>query len=512
MGKVFAYVRVSTPRQGEKGVSLNEQRSAIGRYAEQRNLQIVRWFEERETAAKTGRGEFTTMLRLLRLKVADGVIIHKIDRSARNLEDWADLGKLVDSGADIHFATENLDLKTVAGRLSADIQAVVAAHYSRNLREETKKGFYGRLKQGYYPLRAPIGYLDQGAARAKVPDPERARLVRQAFELYSTGTISLPSLVIEIVRRGLRNRGGGRVSVNGLSTMLKNPFYVGLIRISRTGETFQGVHEPLIETSIFEKVQDVLAGKRVDRAQNHVFTYSRIVRCASCGYSLIAEQQKGHTYYRCHNRPFKFPAVCPTTSIREEKLDQAVTAALVPIDLTDQELQGARAVMESWLRRSGEERRAAEQTLQLRRDQIENRLSKLADLVVEGTIERSLYESKQRALLLEQAAVREELEKVTQGTDSTAALVEKTVELAKSPSRLYKTASVEKKRELLATLLSNLAASSKKVEITLASPFHLIAERDKNAECSPYRGTCRTWEHIIQELHRFLQKHPVMPS
>src|SRR5215469_7474337 len=195
MGKVFAYARVSTPRQGEKGVSLQEQKSAIDRYAEQHGLEIVRWFEERETAAKTGRGEFTKMLRLLRLNIAGGVIIHKIDRSARNLEDWADLGKLVDAGADIHFATENLDLKTVAGRLSADIQAVVAAHYSRNLREEAKKGFYGRLKQGFYPLRAPIGYLDQGAAKPKTPDPIRGPLVRKAFELYVSGRFPIVPLV-----------------------------------------------------------------------------------------------------------------------------------------------------------------------------------------------------------------------------------------------------------------------------------------------------------------------------
>src|SRR5258708_5703909 len=118
MGKVFAYTRVSTVKQGEKGVSLQEQKDAILRYAAKQNLEICRWFEEQETAAKRGRSAFTQMLQLLRLRVAEGVIIHKIDRSARNLEDWADVGKLVDVGVDIHFATEALDLKTVAGRLS----------------------------------------------------------------------------------------------------------------------------------------------------------------------------------------------------------------------------------------------------------------------------------------------------------------------------------------------------------------------------------------------------------
>src|SRR5437016_1268741 len=214
MGTYFAYARVSTPRQGERGVSLPEQRTAIERYAAAHGLTITRWFEERESASQTGRPVFNEMLKLLRLGKMQGVIIHKIDRSMRNLEDWADVGKLVDAGVQIHFATENVDLKTVAGRLSADIQAVVAAHYSRNLREEVKKGLYGRLKQGFYPFRAPIGYLDQGTAKAKAVDPVRGPLVQQTFALYGSGTFSLPDRATEMFRRGLRNHGGGPVSIN----------------------------------------------------------------------------------------------------------------------------------------------------------------------------------------------------------------------------------------------------------------------------------------------------------
>ncbi len=506
MGKVFAYARVSTPRQGEKGVSLHEQKSAIERYAEQHGLGIVRWFEERETAAKTGRGEFNTMVRLLRLKVAEGVIIHKIDRSARNLQDWVDLGKLVDAGADIHFATENLDLKTVAGRLSADIQAVVAAHYSRNLREEAKKGFYGRLKQGLYPLRAPIGYLDQGSGHLKVADPVRALLVRHAFELYATGNVSLPNLATEMFRLGLRNRGGGSVTVNGLATILKNPFYIGLMRIDKTGETFRGKHQPLIETDLFAKVQDVLAGKRVDRAENHVFTYSRLVRCASCNYSLIAERQKGHIYYRCHNRPFKNPATCLPTSIREEQLDDAVLEALAEVDLTEGELQCVGALLREQRKTQEHDRLVTGQALRLQCDQIETRLSKLADLLIEGTLARSLYETKQQALLLEQTAARERLRELERGTDSALTHLEQTVELAKSPSLLYKTASPEEKRELLKTLLSNLVVSSTNVEITLSIPFRLIAERKRNGKCRANRGTCRTWEQILKQLRRHFSR------
>ena len=133
--KFYAYIRVSTPRQGERHVSLQEQRVAIERFAERSRFEVARWFEERETAAKLGRREWTEMLRLLRLGKVQGVLIHKIDRSARNLRDWAELGELIDRGIAVHFVNETLDLQTRGGRLSADIQAVVAADFIRNLFE-----------------------------------------------------------------------------------------------------------------------------------------------------------------------------------------------------------------------------------------------------------------------------------------------------------------------------------------------------------------------------------------
>src|SRR6059036_2194251 len=210
MKKFLGYTRVSTAKQGERGVSLQEQHDAIAGYAERHGLQIAHWFEERETAAKRGRAVFNHVLKLLRDEKADGVIIHKIDRSARNLKDWADLGELIDRGVEVHFANESLDLHSRGGRLSADIQAVVAADYIRNLREEARKGFYGRINQGVFPLPAPVGYLDCGKGKPKELDPTKSPLVKMAFELYATGRHTLDSLGEELFRRGLRNRRGGR--------------------------------------------------------------------------------------------------------------------------------------------------------------------------------------------------------------------------------------------------------------------------------------------------------------
>ena len=170
MTRCFGYIRVSTAKQGEQGVSLEVQQDAIARYAEMHGIEIAEWFEERETAAKRGRPVFTRMVRLLRARRVEGVVIHKIDRSARNLRDWADLGELIDAGVSVHFVSDNLDLTSRGGRPTADIQAVIAADYIRNLREETKKGLYGRLKQGIYPsaLRSATSTWEAGSPRRSI--------------------------------------------------------------------------------------------------------------------------------------------------------------------------------------------------------------------------------------------------------------------------------------------------------------------------------------------------------
>jgi site-specific DNA recombinase len=514
MGNVFAYTRVSTVKQGEKGVSLEEQKDAILRYAHQHDLTISRWFEERESAAKQGRPAFTQMLKLLRLRVAQGVIIHKIDRSARNLEDWADVGKLADAGVAVHFANESVDLATVSGRLSADIQAVVAAHYSRNLREETKKGIYGRLKQGFYPLRAPIGYLDKGAAKPKVPDPVMARLVQETFELYDSGEYPLKALMTHMHAKGLRNRRGGAVTLNGMSTILNNPFYIGVMRIKRTGQNFSGKHTPLISPELFDRVQLRLRAKTVDRVVKHSFLFSRLVRCGSCRYSLIGERAKGHTYYRCHNRPFKTPPVCPKTIVKEEQLEAAVQSLLEALTLSEAEV----TLLREWFAEQRmhfktsceEERRNA--TMQL--EAVRVRLSRLTDLILDGALEKSAFEEKQKELFRNEVQLRQRLVAQEEESDLRLTEVERTVELAKDASLLYKTANVAQKRELLRNLLSNLTVTAKKIDIELKTPFYLIAQREKASYGSPYRGTCRTTlEQALNQLHKhIIETGPVIRS
>lgn len=276
------------------------QRNAIAKYASRRRLTITTWFEDQQTASRRGRPQFNAMVKALRAGKARGVVIHKIDRGARNLRDWAELGELIDSGIDVQFVHEDLNLESRGGRLTADIQAVIAADYVRNLREQVRKGIEGRLRQGLCPWMAPFGYLDTGSGKPKIPDPIRASTVRLAFRLYATGSYSLRSLGVELDRRGLGGDVGRLISVSQLARLLRNAFYVGTVRWRRTGEEFRGLHEPLISRDVFVRVQCLLDGKLAPRTQKHRYLFRRLFTCRLCARSAIGSRQKGRIYYRCH--------------------------------------------------------------------------------------------------------------------------------------------------------------------------------------------------------------------
>lgn len=496
----YSYIRVSTVKQGERGVSLQEQQDAILRYAQRQNLPIIRSFDEQETAAKRGRPVFDEMMRLLKRGKAHGVIIHKIDRGARNLKDWADLAELIDTGVEVHFANESLDMNTRGGRLSADIQAVVAADFIRNLREETKKGFYGRLKQGLYPMGAPIGYLNCGKGQPKAPNPKMSPLILLAFQLYATGNYSLPRLVEELYEQGLRNHRNAKVSLNGLSTILNNPFYIGVIRVRKTGETFRGVHEPIVSKLLFDAVQQILKGKTVVRTKKHGFTFSRMLCCRLCGRTLMAELQKGHTYYRCHTQK------CATKTLREEQIYAALANAFAPLQLNKAEITYARRWFARSLVNQSKLQKEELERCQLGLAQLRDRLMRLTDAYLDGVLDKSLHEERRSALLMEEAGLKQKIAALEAGHSETLEQVEKFLELVKGASNLHKLAILEEKRNLTKRLTSNLGAGPKSVAITLNAEAQEIANRSLLPCSSPNRGVPRTWDAILMHLVQAFEK------
>jgi len=445
MKRCFAYIRVSTVKQGD-GVSLEAQTEAIQAFASRQDIQIIKWFEEKQTAAKRGRPIFNKMVSELRRGKAHGLVIHKIDRSARNLADWARICEMADTGIEIHFATESLDFGSRGGRLAANMQAVVAEDYVRNLREETIKGLNGRLKQGLYPFQAPIGYLNNGGGKPKTLDPTRAPLVKRAFQLYASRTHSLRSLLAEMQHLGLTPPKSQKLTLCGLETMLNNPFYCGIIHIKRTGMTYNGIHKRLITPALFQRVQDIKSGKSGPKVTRHNHTYRGLFRCGLCSGPMVPELQKGTVYYRC---PVKS---CETKTVREDQIILAIETCLERAQLTDQDAKDARTEIECWIAKKGGHE--AEKALSLRMANVEDRIERLTDAMIDRLIDKDAYSQRKRKLALEEEALHQERQDM--GKMATKAEHLRTViELTKNLVSGHDLADPAEKRQMLEMTTSN---------------------------------------------------------
>ncbi|MBK9632885.1 MAG: recombinase family protein [Saprospiraceae bacterium] len=483
MKNVYGYIRVSTVKQGT-GVSLQEQKEAIIRYAESHQLNIVEWFEEKETAAKQGRPLFNKMMKMVKNRISDGIIIHKIDRSARNLKDWALLGDLIDAGHEVHFAHESLDMDTRGGRLAADIQAVIASDYIRNLREEACKGLYGRLKQGIFPFYAPIGYLNCGRGQIKKVDPIQAPLVRKTFELYSSGNYNLKGMVKLMQELGLRNTRGSKISIQTISKILNNPFYTGIMKVK--GKTFQGNHEPLISPKQYFEVQDILRGKTNSKIVKHDFLFRRLIKCKICNYSLIGEKSKGYIYYRCHTKE------CPTKGIREELVEKSIIKYFEDVRLHPLEDSFLKELLEEAQLNYSETYTSIDESLKLQRSNLSLKLEKLTDAYIESVIDKSQFDERKQRLMIEMQGLKLQEGLQTNQKEAIFRKAKNFLELLNSLKNSYLIGIKDEKRKLIKIITSNLTIQGKKLMIAMKSPFYEIANRPNLSSCALDRDKPRT--------------------
>jgi len=311
--KALIYLRVSTKEQagkgeGGEGYSIPAQREACLRYVSDKGWDVADEFVD---AGESARSADRPNLKAMLTKVAEGdiaaVVVHKIDRLARNIEDHVAIrAALRKYQAQLFSVTENIE-ETASGRLVEGIHALMAEFYSANLALEVRKGMTQKAKQGQWPGKAPIGYLNEttlaGGKQIKkiILDPARAVLVKQAFRLYATGEYSLAELQGELSAKGLTSpngrKPGAMVPVSGLARMLANPFYEGIVEWE--GVRYPGSHKALVSKPLFEKVQQVLADRNQagTRERTHDHYLKGLLFCGQCGRRLSLTLAKGKYLY-----------------------------------------------------------------------------------------------------------------------------------------------------------------------------------------------------------------------
>lgn len=186
--KYFIYCRKSTDEKDRQVLSIPAQLSITREVVRRHGIEVVEELTESRSAKTPGRPIFDKMMDDLEKGKVYGVIAHKPDRLSRNDMDSARIFHLMSSGVDFVFADTPV-VNNAMGRANLGMQFVWAKFYSENLSEEVKKGMREKFRQGGWPVRAPLGYLNRDGA--VFPDPQRAPHIKKAFLLFAQGELSV---------------------------------------------------------------------------------------------------------------------------------------------------------------------------------------------------------------------------------------------------------------------------------------------------------------------------------
>lgn len=294
MRPAIIYTRVSSREQQQEGFSLGAQSRFLRDYAGRHGFEIVKSFEDVETAKTSGRKAFGEMVKWLKKnRHCRTLLVEKTDRLYRNLHDHVTIEEL---DIETHLPKEGQIISKNSRsqeRMMHGFSVVMARGYSDNLKEEVKKGMREKCLQGIYPGHAPFGYRNNKADRTIEVDPDDSPMVTRLMEQYATGAHTLTTL-----KKMPKVEYGKNMSRNGIHKLLTNRFYVG--EFDWGGETFLGTHPLIIAPRIFAQVQSVLAGHNRPKYSKRDIAFRGLMNCAHDGCMLTGEIKKEkYVYYRC---------------------------------------------------------------------------------------------------------------------------------------------------------------------------------------------------------------------
>lgn len=351
------YTRVSTDEQASQQHNLPAQERKCVEYCSRNNLEPLKVFTDAESGRTDDRPQFQAMIRFCqqhRARVTH-VVVADLSRFARSVLDQA---KALETFANLNIKLCSVDEAhidgTAAGKLASNIHGAFNQFFSDSLSERTKFRMAEAVRAGRFPWPAPIGYLNTGNGFLKV-DPERAPMVRRAFELAAQG-----SHATDVIRRtlgalGLRTRRGQEIPRQTFLSMLRNELYAGWV--CGAGLRVAGKHEAIISEKLFGDVQRVLDGNANGIAIPHPkgnpdFPLRGFVRCATCGKGLTAGHATGRNKVK-HPRYWCWNSQCPAKiGVSKEQLETDWIRLLAMYQPTDEYLdESTKIAVRAWEQR-----------------------------------------------------------------------------------------------------------------------------------------------------------------
>lgn len=461
------YLRVSDVKQAIKGSGLQSQEIRGREYARFLGIPVVETCHDDGVSGKLlDRPDVQRMLKFLR-KCPPGVryvvIVDDISRLARDYRVHFDLrdaieaaGALLESPSTVFKAVRDADSNYTEG-----IQALGAQHWREKNAETCRNRKWARLKGGYWPYKAPLGYKMkriEGHGNLLVRDEPIASILQEGFEGYASGRFTSQSELkryFEAQPEFPSRLPDGTICLQRVTDLISHPIYAGYVHCDLLGITLtKGQHEPLISLVTHEKMKARRDGTTIAPARkdlNRDFPLRGFVSCDCCGKPLRSAWSKGkykeYAYYLCHTKG------CDTygKSIRKADIEGRFVELLKSLRPAPQLIALVKEMLlDAWNQR-GEQLAETRKTLKRDLKALEKQVDTLLDRMVETTSPRAIqaFERKVDQLEHKKLLLAEQLENSATPKHTAGEMIELSLHFLLNPSKLWESGKLELQRLVL---------------------------------------------------------------
>jgi site-specific DNA recombinase len=212
--RVVAYIRVSTEEQARDGTSIENQDQKVRIFVELHDLNLIRVEADPGTSAKSlDRPGLKRCLDDLQRGRADGLVITKLDRLTRSLEDWSVLIKRYfadDQGPRLFSVSDSIDTRTASGRMVLNIIMSIAQWEREIISERTSDALQGKISRGERCGRIRYGYDLAADRKTLVPNKHEQEVISKLKAWRRTGW-TYQGMVEELHRLGIETKDGGHL-------------------------------------------------------------------------------------------------------------------------------------------------------------------------------------------------------------------------------------------------------------------------------------------------------------
>lgn len=221
--RAVAYLRVSTGKQVEEGVSIEAQEAKVRAYASLYDLELVAIEVDAGLSAKTlDRPGLQSALSSLVNGSAEAILVVKLDRLTRSVKDLGILLETYFSNGRyaLMSVSEQIDTRSAAGRLILNVLASVSQWERETTGERTKAAMsYKKSVKEFTGGHSPYGWQVAEDGIHIEPNQAEQEILKSALELKAFG-LSLRKIGQRLESAGLLPRSGGQWHAKTIQNLL----------------------------------------------------------------------------------------------------------------------------------------------------------------------------------------------------------------------------------------------------------------------------------------------------